>query len=78
MLRNKIISGIGNEEPIPLIMAAIVAKQAEAMSMRMTLMESQNSKVKSQNGVTAWFSKFVLFAFRFSCEGKKAKFAEVS
>ena len=49
------ISGIGNEEPIPLIIAAIVAKQAEAMSMRTTLIENQNSKVKSQNIVIACF-----------------------
>ena len=42
MLRNKMISGIGNDEPIPLIIAAIVAKQAEAINIRITLIESQN------------------------------------
>ncbi len=51
MLRKKMISGIGNDEPIPFIIAAIVAKQAEAMSIRITLMESQKSKVISQNVV---------------------------
>ncbi|UZJ38931.1 MULTISPECIES: hypothetical protein [Prosthecochloris] len=46
MLLKKMISGIGSENPIPLIIAAIVAKQAEAMSIRITLMEDQNSNVK--------------------------------
>ena len=56
MLRNKMISGIGNEDPIPFIIAAIVAKQAEAISIRITLMESQKSKVKSQNVVIGCLS----------------------
>lgn len=46
MLRKRMISGIGSDGPIPLIIAAIVAKQAEAISMRTTLIADKNQKLK--------------------------------